>query len=96
MPKKQIKKKCNLKLIGGIVLLLIVATLIAAFIVKFTYHRGFIKDCYRVCYYSKSDTAWEYRPWGYDAGFDEEDRDFPSLDTCLGYCMSQKQIDFIK
>jgi hypothetical protein len=94
--KSQNKTPNKIKLVSGAVLILIFATLIAAFIIKFTYHRGFLKDCYRVCYYSKSDIVWEYRPWGYDVEFTEENRDFPSLDTCLGYCMSQKQIDFVK
>ena len=93
---KKVRNITNFRLISGLILVLIVSTLAAAVVVKFTYHQGFIKDCYRVCYYNKSDTVWEYRPWGYDVEFTEENRDFPSLDTCLGYCMSQKQIDFIK
>ena len=90
------KTKKSFTMIVGIIAILILATLMAAILIKYTYHRGFAKDCYRVCYYSKSEIIWEYRPWGYDVDFTDEDRDFPSLNTCLSYCLSQKQIDFIK
>lgn len=70
--------------------------LLAAAAIKYTYHRNFLSHCHRVCYYNKIEAIWEYRPWGYNTDYNQEDRDFPSLETCLAYCLSQKQIDFIK
>ena len=90
------KKAGRIKFIGIVFLVFIVTALTTALVVKFTYHQGFTKDCYRVCYYNKIGVIWEYRPWGYDADFIKENRDFPSLSNCLDYCLSQKQIDFIK
>ena len=89
-------KKNKLTIFIGVIVILIIAILIAALIIKYTYHRSFIKNCYSVCYYNKGEELWEYRPWGYGTDFIEEDRDFPSLETCLSYCLPQKQIDFIK
>jgi len=80
----------------SIITIFLLAFLMAALAVKYTYHHGFLKNCYRVCYYNKNAKIWEYRPWGYDTDYTEENRDFPSVDTCLTYCLSQKQIDFIK
>jgi len=88
--------KKTLLIILGIIAILLVAIAVSAFIIKYTYHRGFLKECYRVCYFNKIGTIWEYRPWGYKSEFVEENRDFPSIETCLSYCMSQRQIDFIK
>jgi len=86
----------TLKMAIGIIAIFVLAVLVSIVILKFTYHKGFIKNCYRVCYYDSNDKIWEYRPWGYNADFTEEDRDFPSLETCLSYCLSQKQVDLIK
>ena len=89
-------KRKTLLMTLGIVTIFLVTIAISAFIIKYTYHRGFLKECYRVCYFNKIGNIWEYRPWGYKSEFVEENRDFPSIETCLSYCMSQKQIDFIE
>jgi hypothetical protein len=96
MASKIIKNKKILFIVIGIVLLFTIATLSAAVIIKYSYHKSFVKECYRVCYYSKVENIWEYRPWGYNVEYTEENRDFPKMNDCLAYCLSQKQIDFIK
>ncbi|MFA6437014.1 MAG: hypothetical protein WC242_02795 [Candidatus Paceibacterota bacterium] len=94
--KKNNNKRKTFLIVLVIILIFLIAIATSALIVKYTYHRGFLKECYRVCYFNKSSSLWEYRPWGYKSEFVEENRDFPSIETCLSYCMSQKQIDFIK
>jgi hypothetical protein len=94
--KKNDNNRKPVVLILGVIGILVLTITVSALIVKYTYHRGFLKECYRVCYFNKSSILWEYRPWGYVSEFTEENRDFPSIDICLDYCMSQKQIDFIK
>jgi len=91
-----IKNKKTILVVIGVVLLFVIATLSAAVIIKYSYHRSFLKDCYRVCYYNKVENVWEYRPWGYDVEYTKENRDFPKTNDCLNYCLSQKQIDFFK
>ncbi len=81
---------------GGTILLFAFATLTAAVLIKYSYHRDFRKECYHNCYYNKTEKLWEYRPWGYDSSYTGDNRDFPDATTCLGFCLSQKQIDFIK
>jgi len=93
--KKNDNNRKPVVLILGVISILVLTITVSALIVKYTYHRGFLKECYRVCYFNKSSSLWEYRPWGYISEFTEENRDFPSIETCLSYCMSQKQIDFI-
>ena len=88
-------QKITLLTIGGI-LFFALSTFTAAVAIKYSYKIGFKKDCYRVCYYNKTGKIWEYRPWGYHTNYTLENRDFPHQSQCLNYCLSQKQIDFIK
>jgi len=95
MLKNKKTKKFLIHIIA-IFLILAIATLLAMVIIKISYKYSFVKNCYYNCYFNKKEKIWEYRPWGYGTQYTLENRDFPDQKNCLDYCLSQKQIDFIK